>query len=678
MSQPPSPYDRQYNFTDFQSVNPTTPLPGQKVDQELNAVRSTLNATLSRLGEVQADDGKVRNSALNLTTIAEAVEPLLTTAPVQAVNAAGASQVAAVNAAGTIQVSAVNDAAAAGQALIAAETTTSNAVLILGAQQTAVIAAQEATAANTNAQIHRNLAIQAYQDASLARDDAQVAAMSAEGNAAAAANASSSAGSSAAIAVSEAYAANQNQILAEANMMAALSAKSEAEAAASQANALIANASSEIANNVQPYIDAADASASSASVSASSALASQSAAATSAASAASSASSASSSATSAANSAATINPANFAAAVHTHTIAQVTNLQTTLNGKANNLHFHSIGDVNDLSNQLSLKANLTSPAWYSYDQLSSVQSFHNGYLYVLLYNGSGGQVSFIDSLNTGSRIQFFQDPSAEQPIIFSTNVFNRENKLMTLGPRSQVTAVKTSYGWQIFGDLQFPPSGTLISSECAYWSGSDAISTFWEGNYIYRQTFADGNGSTYTSDSLGGGTCYLPYGYVIEAGITTSESTVSWSGCSSSGTATYSIGVGNLRADGYGSTYTETTGGWSAQYGDVIYDSYNGCVVKHDGMGGYFVEDNSGSGSYPSYGTYLGNVSGDLYIYYSNTGENFLAGSYSEDQYADGSGGVAYTENRYDSWYSYGTYIGYDNNSYLSVYSDGNGSYYTS
>jgi hypothetical protein len=326
-------------------------------------------------------------------------------------------------------------------------------------------------------------------------------------------------------------------------------------------------------------------------------------------------------------------------------------------------------------NAFSLKV---APVYQDFNQVAGVYDYHNGALINLLYNGGAdGQVAFYDNLPAGSKIQFYQDEQATNLITF-TGAFNRENKLSTLGPKSQVTALKTYAGWLLYGDLQFPPNGTLISEECAYWSGSDAVGISWDGNYLHRITYADGSGSTYTSDSLGGGTCYLPYSFCIESGVTTSESTVDWYGCSNSGTAIYSSSTGNIRADGSGGVYQEIIGGWSANYGDVIYDSYNGCVVKHDGMGGYFVEDNSGSGSYPSYGTYLGNVSGDLYIYYPDTGENFLAGSYSEDQYADGSGGVAYTENRYDSWYSYGTYLGYDYNFGQTIYADGYGSYYLS
>lgn len=369
MSQPPSPYERSYSFTDNSTANPTSQQPGQKIDQELNAARTAINATISRLGEVQADDGKVRVSALNLPVIAEAVEPLLTTAPVQAVNAAGASQVAAVNTAGTTQVANVNAAAAAGAALIAAETTTSNASIILSAQQTAVIAAQDATASATSAQTNANLAYQRYVETNTALGAAQNAKFAAEGAAASAATASSSASSSAALATTEASTANQNQLQAEAHMMAALDAKAQAEAAASQANSIVSNASSQIVTNIQPYLDDAAASATSAHNSANDALASKTAAQSSATAAATSATNASASATSAANqataaansataaalSAATINPANFAPAVHTHTIANVTGLQTALDGKAASSHTHTIANVTGLQSALDAK-----------------------------------------------------------------------------------------------------------------------------------------------------------------------------------------------------------------------------------------------------------------------------------------------------------------------------------
>jgi hypothetical protein len=57
-------------------------------------------------------------------------------------------------------------------------------------------------------------------------------------------------------------------------------------------------------------------------------------------------------------SAATQASSAFAAASHTHTIAQVTNLQTSLDGKANTVHSHAISDVTNLQTTLDGKSNV--------------------------------------------------------------------------------------------------------------------------------------------------------------------------------------------------------------------------------------------------------------------------------------------------------------------------------
>ena len=171
MSQPPAPYDRQYNFTDYQTSNPSAPLPGQKVDQELNAVRTALNDTQVRLGEIQADDGKVRTTAINIQVIAEEVEPLLTEAPLLAVTGAGTQQIGLVNDAGNAKIAdmlailssqnaqdALNAAsAAAGSADVAS----SSAVLASGYAGSAQAYANTALQAKNSAIVHA----QAAQDA---------------------------------------------------------------------------------------------------------------------------------------------------------------------------------------------------------------------------------------------------------------------------------------------------------------------------------------------------------------------------------------------------------------------------------------------------------------------------------------------------------------------------------
>jgi len=147
MSQPPTPFDRSWSFTDFSQSNPTTPHQGQKIDQELNNARTAINATISRLGEVQADDGKIRTTALNLAVIAEEVEPLLTDAPVQAIENAGAAQIALVNDAGDTKV-----------AELEAVLTSQNAIDAIAARDDAETAAASAAIASSDANSYAGLA----------------------------------------------------------------------------------------------------------------------------------------------------------------------------------------------------------------------------------------------------------------------------------------------------------------------------------------------------------------------------------------------------------------------------------------------------------------------------------------------------------------------------------------
>jgi len=61
----PTPYNRQYNFTDFQTSNPNSPLPGAQVDAEFNAVKQTSDQTRVNLGLIQRDDGKLANQSVH-------------------------------------------------------------------------------------------------------------------------------------------------------------------------------------------------------------------------------------------------------------------------------------------------------------------------------------------------------------------------------------------------------------------------------------------------------------------------------------------------------------------------------------------------------------------------------------------------------------------------------------
>lgn len=60
----PTPYSRQYNFTNFQAVSPSSPLPANYVDLELNSVKATLDATLNNLKIIQRDDTALANATV--------------------------------------------------------------------------------------------------------------------------------------------------------------------------------------------------------------------------------------------------------------------------------------------------------------------------------------------------------------------------------------------------------------------------------------------------------------------------------------------------------------------------------------------------------------------------------------------------------------------------------------
>lgn len=77
---------------------------------------------------------------------------------------------------------------------------------------------------------------------------------------------------------------------------------------------------------------------------------------------------------------------DYAAASHTHAISDVTNLQTSLDGKASTSHTHAISDVTNLQTTLDGKA--ASSHTHSLDDLSDVTISAPSNNEVLKYNGS--------------------------------------------------------------------------------------------------------------------------------------------------------------------------------------------------------------------------------------------------------------------------------------------------
>ena len=101
MSQPPTPYDRSYSFRAWSISNPNDPHQGQQIDQQLDNAGLSLNQTITRLNEIQADDGKIR-----LSSLPEAISGSVEAAQdaVEAAEAAAAqAEAAAASAAGQMQ-----------------------------------------------------------------------------------------------------------------------------------------------------------------------------------------------------------------------------------------------------------------------------------------------------------------------------------------------------------------------------------------------------------------------------------------------------------------------------------------------------------------------------------------------------------------------------------------------
>ena len=61
----PRTYARQYNFTDFQTTSPSTPIPANQVDLELNTAKLTLDDLNANIALIQRDDGKLLNASVH-------------------------------------------------------------------------------------------------------------------------------------------------------------------------------------------------------------------------------------------------------------------------------------------------------------------------------------------------------------------------------------------------------------------------------------------------------------------------------------------------------------------------------------------------------------------------------------------------------------------------------------
>lgn len=65
----PTPYSRAFSFTDYQTANPSEPLPGDQIDAELDGIERTLDETIANLALIQRDDGLLQNAVCSLDAL---------------------------------------------------------------------------------------------------------------------------------------------------------------------------------------------------------------------------------------------------------------------------------------------------------------------------------------------------------------------------------------------------------------------------------------------------------------------------------------------------------------------------------------------------------------------------------------------------------------------------------
>jgi hypothetical protein len=72
----PVEYNRQYNFTNYQALQPTAPLPGDELDNEYNSIKVTLDQIRANLALIQRDDGRLANGSVGNDQLAAVISGL--------------------------------------------------------------------------------------------------------------------------------------------------------------------------------------------------------------------------------------------------------------------------------------------------------------------------------------------------------------------------------------------------------------------------------------------------------------------------------------------------------------------------------------------------------------------------------------------------------------------------
>lgn len=78
----PTPFHRSFSFNDFQAGSPSEPLPGYRVDAQLDAIETTLGGVLGNLALIQRDDGMLADGVVTADALTlEALQAIAAEVP---------------------------------------------------------------------------------------------------------------------------------------------------------------------------------------------------------------------------------------------------------------------------------------------------------------------------------------------------------------------------------------------------------------------------------------------------------------------------------------------------------------------------------------------------------------------------------------------------------------------
>jgi len=705
MSQPPSPYERNYSFTDHSAQQPTVPQPGNKLDIEFNDILTTLNSTIVRLGELQRDDGKLRDSAVPFEHLIPGPKGDKGDKGDQGIQgiqgvpgAPGADGLQGIQ--GIQGVQGIQGPQGDKYACTSTDTlTVTNGVKTINTQTGLAWTSQQDVTIVHDAAHHMHAVVVSY--------NATTGVMVADVKH----NTGSGTHSSWTI-----------------NIEGAIGAQGPVGPMGPQGEQGVQGIQGPVGPMGPINPDG---------------LTKTEAAAT---------------YTTNENFYAGLNSkANF---IHSHPISHIQNLQVELNNKASLVHHHEMNEIPGLTSELNLINTVLNLKLNKIVSTSFAMEYDAGKLSIPAGADNAGDrfVYTVPVLALGTRSWMVQRPEFLGKWIFK-NVKNADNKRQTKGPRSFVEFTHTDFGVIAHGDLEFEDAGILVNSYCEYTTITDAAGTPWSGYFNRIAQVSNGSGGYNTTYQNGAAPCYLPAGFVLEQSGTI-PLTFSWdNGAGSTGIFQYgyTAHMGKIADGNGGFNYLNSSDFITAAQGESINSIPGDCSgslsVRFDGTNYYYVSDTrqsappadtflysasgtytenicgsdyqlgsydgsyysdgtctgtyfAGNTSYVPYGTYLTNCndhnyysngsggtyseytggsggcsgntgnysSGDLYTYISEISQNVVAGSYSSTEYYNSDCSTYWSGG--DSWYSYGTYLANDGNGY-NFYANGSGGYYS-